>query len=298
MPPSIVVPEGTTIAVRHFLSVPNCQEVEEATTSSGSCHSILKVTRSMKKEKLDMEVIHSEGNISSAYISTDKFQNISLCKIVVAGVPWGSEKAVCRHTSLKKIVVTKHKEVCSHTPYALAVYCHCESATEDFKKLIKERCHQPTGAVMVQDIAKNEEISYDIAVQLSDAEVEEGKRVVSHSMLCKNNGVVQLGKAIQDRFQCTCKNPHCDDANQICITATNSVTGEVSEYSNILVCDKSKEGKDVEANQALGQVHRAPIVCAEAQIALAKKKPTFNQIMEEEIIRPHRPGGDFSNVMI
>ena len=57
VPPSTVVPEGTTIAVRHFLSVPNCQEVEEAVKGSGNCHSILKVTRSMKKQKLDMEVI-------------------------------------------------------------------------------------------------------------------------------------------------------------------------------------------------------------------------------------------------
>ena len=80
------------------------------------------------KNKLDFKGIHSEGNITSAYIPTDKFQNKPLCKILVAWVPgivkrlgWVSEKAQCLHASLKNIVVTKDREVCSHAPFALAL---------------------------------------------------------------------------------------------------------------------------------------------------------------------------------
>ena len=295
VPPSTVVPEGTTIAVRHFLSVPNCQEVEEAVKESGNCHSILKVTRSMKKQKLDMEVIHSEGNISSAYISTDKFQNKSLCQILVAWVPWGAEKAECLHNSMKRIVVTKHKDVCGHEPNALAVYCYCEAAVSDFKELIKENDHEPAGIVKRQDIEKKDTVSYNIVIKLSGSEREEDERTVSHLMLCKNNGVLQLGEAIQTRFDCSCKSPHCDDAKQIKIAAVKSTTDEVSKYSNILLCDMSKSSENIKKpSSSLDQVHHSPPVCADSQIARfsTESKLTLIQIMEEEIPKPHRIGVD------
>ena len=289
VPPARVVPEGTTIAVRHFLSVPSCREVEEAVKGGGRCHSILKVTKSMKM-KLDMEVIHSEGNISGPYISTEKFQNQQLCKILVAWVPWGSEKAECRHTSLKEIVITKHKDVCGHQPNALAVYCHCESAESDFKERIEKNSHESARIVMRLDIEKKDTVSYNIVIKLQGSEQKEEERTVSHLTLCKSNGVLQLGEAIQSQFDCTCERSHCGRHRQISIAATNSVTGEVDKFSNILLCDKSKCGETIYPNQGLGEIHPAPESSAAVQ---TERKLTLNEIMEEEIIRPHRPGGDF-----
>ena len=302
MPPLTLVPEGTTIAVRHFLSVPSCQEVEEAAKGGEGCHSILKVTRSMKK-KLDMEVVYSEGNISSPYISTDKFQKKPLCKVLVVWRPWGdsektrgdSEKAECLHASPKKIVITKHMDVCGHQPNALAVYCHCESAESDFKDIIKENSHEPARIVMRQNIEKNDSISYNIAIKLEGSEGEEEERTVSHLALCKNNGVLQLGRAIHSQFGCTCHSFHCGGHREVSITTTNSATREDRKFSNILLCDKSKCGQKVQTNQSLGVVHRAPASSAEdAQTSetSAETELKLNQIMEEEIIKPHRQGND------
>ena len=286
--PARVVPEGTTFAVRHFLSVPSCQEVEEVVKGGGRCHSILKVTKGMKK-KLDMEVVHSEGNISGPYISTEKFQGKCLCRVLVAWVPWGSEKAECRHPSLKEIVITKHKDVCGHQPNALAVYCHCEAAESDFKELLKKRSHEPTEVVMRQNIEKRDTISYNLVIKLQGSEQDEEERTVSHLTLCKNNGVVQLGEAIQSQFDCTCKSSHCGRHKQISIAATHSVTGQVDKFSNILLCDKSKCGGRIQPNQGLGEVHPAPESSAAVQ---TERKLTLKEIMEEEIVRPHRSGED------
>ena len=294
--PTTVVPKGTTIAVRHFLSVPSCQEVKEAVQDRGNCHSIMKVTRGLKN-KLDFEVIHSEGNITSSYISTDKFQNKALCQILVAWVPWGNEKAECLHPSLKNIVVTKHKEVCSHAPFGLALYCYCEAALNDFEKLLKMRCHEPTGALMVQNIAKKVDISYDVSVKLAGL-VEEVKRTISHLTLCKYNGVKQLEEAIQDRFDCDCDDAHCGRARQIKMTAIEQPSGEVSKYSNIVVCGKTKSDEKFQPPVALRRVHSAPAIHENAQ-ALTKSVKTelsLQEIMEQEIIKPHRPGITFSTV--
>ena len=284
---------------RHFLSVPTCQEVAEAVKGVGSCHSILKVTRSMKKKKLDMEVIDSEGNISSAYISTRNFQKKPLCKILVAWRPWGSsEKAECLHPSLKRLVVTKRKGVCSHTPFALAAYCYCEAASDDFERKIKSRCHEPTAAVMRLNIEKKSEISYNISVRLAGLIAESEQRSISHMTLCKYNGVKKLGEAIQDRFDCPCDKVHCGRGEQIRMRATEVPSNEVVNDSELLVCDKVKNEamKNEELMLGLEGVHHPPAVCANSQIApaSAENKLTFSQIMEDEITRPHRPGEEFN----
>ena len=285
--PTTVVPKGTTIAVRHFLSVPSCQEVKEAIQDRGNCHSIMKVTRGLKN-KLDFEVIHSEGNITSSYISTDMFQNKSLCQILVAWVPWGNEKAECLHPSLKEITITKHKDVCGHQPNVLTVYCHCEAAEGDFKQRIEKRCHEPTEVVMVQDIEKKVGVTYNIVIRLAGSEEKE-ERTVSHLMLCKNNGVLQLGEAIHTRFDCTCKDPHCDDTQEIRIAAIKSTTGEISKYSNILLCDMSKKKENIKPSFSLNHIHQAPTASADTK-GLFGNKLTLTQIMEEEIPKPHRTG--------
>ena len=285
--PTTAVPKGTTIAVRHFLSVPSCQEVKEAVQDKGNCHIIMKVTRGLKN-KLDFEVIHSEGNITSSHISTDKFQNKALCQILVAWVPWGNEKAECLHPSLKEITITKHKGVCGHQPNVLAVYCHCQAAEGDFKRRIEKRCHEPTEVVMVQDIEKKVGVTYNKVIRLAGSEEKE-ERTVSHLMLCKNNGVLQLGEAIQSRFDCTCEDLHCGRIRQIRIAAVKSTTGEISKYSNILICDQSKKKENLKPSFSINQIHHAPIASADTK-ELIKNKITLTQIMEDEIPKPHRTG--------
>ena len=301
VPPATVVPEGTVIGVRHFLSVPSCRDVQEAVKGGESCHSILKVTRSMKKKKLDMEIVYSEGNISSAYISTDKFQNKPFCQVLVAWwAPWGLwGRAECLHSSLKRIVVTKRKGVCSHTPFALALYCICEAASDEFEREIKKRCHEPTAANMVHNIEKKSAISYDISVRLAGLVGEPRKRSISHLTLCKYNGVKKLEAAIQDRFECSCDQVHCGRGQQIKMMATEMPSKEVSTDSELLLCDMPKNEvvsrEDIEPMSALEQVHPPPAVSAAAQIATAsaEDKLTLCKIMEEEIPRPHRPGEYF-----
>ena len=289
VPPATVVPEGTVIGVRHFLSVPSCRDVQEAVKGGESCHSILKVSRSMKK-KLDIEVVYSEGNISSTYISTDKFQKKPLCQILVAWwAPWG--RAECLHSSLKRIVVTKRKGVCSHTPISLALYCLCESAWDEFERKIKMRGQEPTEAVMEQNIEKKSQISYDISVRLAGLVGESEKRSISHLTLCKYNGVKKLEAAIEDKFDCSCDEVHCGRGQQIKMKATE-MPKEVSRDSELLLCDMTKtevsRREESEPISALEQVHLPPDV----QIATAstEDKLTLCEIMEEEIPRPHRPG--------
>ena len=282
------MPKGTTIAVRHFLSVPSCQEVKEAVQDRGNCHSIMKVTRGLKN-KLDFEVIHSEGNITSSYISTEKFQNKALCQILVAWVPWGNEKAECLHPSLKEITITKHKDVCGHQPNVLAVYCHCKAAEDDFKKQIEKRNHESTGFFMVQNIEKKGEANYEISVRL-DGVVEDGnKRKISHLTLCKHNGVKKLGEAIQDRFECVCDEIHCGRVKEIKMTATEFPSGEVNNDSDVLLCDKTKSSEKIQPSLTLENVHTAPLPHDNAS-AFIKPELSLQGIMEEEIVRPHRSG--------
>ena len=83
---------------------------------------------------------------------------------------------------------------------------------------------------MRQGIEKKDTVSYNIAIKLEGSAEDEEERTVSHLTLCKNNGVLQLGKAIHSQFDCSCKISHCDRHREISITATNSVTSEVSEF--------------------------------------------------------------------
>ena len=154
--------------------------------------------------------------------------------------------------------------------------------------MIKERCHESTGVMMRQDIEKKATVDYNLVIKLEGSELDE-QRTVSHLMLCKNNGALQLGEAIQTRFDCACKYPHCDDNKQIRIAAVKSTTGEQRQYSNILVCDVSKSKENIKPSFSLKHVHQAPKTFIDSQ-ALIRNKPTLTEIMEDEIPKPHRPG--------
>ena len=73
----------------------------------GDGHSIVKMTK--EDGRWTIERIDSVSNISSQFLSTWKFGKKRLCLITTSLL--GSERYECRHSSLKKIIVTKDRVV-------------------------------------------------------------------------------------------------------------------------------------------------------------------------------------------
>ena len=119
--PTLVVPEGVVIGVRHFITVPSCPEVTQSVRRQGSCHNIVKLTK--QGGRFELTVVDSFSDITSAYFYTDKFQGHELCEVTTSWLPWGKEKTECKHSSLKHVIVTKDRDMCPHQRFALSVYC-------------------------------------------------------------------------------------------------------------------------------------------------------------------------------
>ena len=101
------LPGGIRISLRHFLTIPNSELIRKEVEREGYGHSIVKMTK--EGGKWTVEKIDSVGAITSQFLSTSKFEKKRLCLITTSLL--GSERYECRHSSLKKIIVTKDRVV-------------------------------------------------------------------------------------------------------------------------------------------------------------------------------------------
>lgn len=157
------VPEGVVIGLRHFISVPSCPEVREYQQGQTNCHNIVKLTED--SIELKISVIDSFNDITSPYFFTNKFQGQKLCQITTSW--WGTERLECKHSSLKSIVVTKHKDTCPHQHLSLTMWCYCEATEKNFLDMIHRRQQETTGALMQRNIDKSEFVSYEVFFSLT-----------------------------------------------------------------------------------------------------------------------------------
>ena len=147
----------------------------------------------------------------------------------------------------------------------------------------KSRKRSKTGETATE---KKSEISYNISVSLGKGGGELETRNVSHMTLCMYNGVKKLEEAIQDKFDCDCDEAHCGKAKQIKMTATEIPSNQINKDSQLLKCVQLKNIDKSRLPVALREVHLAPRESAPDDI----KPLSLQTIMEEEIIKPHRPG--------
>ena len=146
---SLVVPDGVTVELRHFLTVPSAQFVRDELEGDGHAHHLLKITK--VGDGFEREIIDSQREVLSPYFRSEKLQGKPLCYLAWGVFSW------CSHMSApRKIIVTRHRQTCGHKTTdapTLVVYAFCEAASEDrFEALIEQDGQIRTDAVMEEVI--------------------------------------------------------------------------------------------------------------------------------------------------
>ena len=178
----LVVPDGVTVELRHFLTVPSAQFVRDELEGDGHAHQLVKITK--VGDGFEKEIIDSQTEVLSPYFGSDKLQGKPLCYLA-----WAS-RARCSHMSApRNIIVTRQMEICAHKTMdtdTLSVYAYCEAASKDrFLELIRKQGQERTHAVMEEIIGPKDtfEIRVRAGVQLTEA--------LTHLKLCQFNGALR-----------------------------------------------------------------------------------------------------------
>ena len=232
MKPEDLVPEGVTIAIKHFLTMPSTKEFKEAVEKPGDCHNIMRVRKD--KNSFVIDKIDSQSTVTSTYISSNNFQNHSMCHITTTCE--GNDEPKCRHSSLKNIIVTKHKDMCPHKKSALALNCYCEASVNKFDEMISLRSHEKTEAIMEHNIEKSTNMDYTLEVS-TKCHINPQQWNISHNKMCKYNGAIRFG-LIRQEFDCSNQNTACNDFKTIYFKVTEHGSGDQLEDGAALKCNQ------------------------------------------------------------
>ena len=304
------VPLGVEFGIKHFLTVPNSLETQEAVEKASGAdhrHYIIKLTK--RKGKHELEEIDFTTNISSEYFTTTKFAGRPLCKISSAWFPWG-DRHECSHSSLKKIVITKKKTKCPHEDRSLYLWCVCKASEKEFEKAIEERGEEKTTVIKTFNLEPSSKLSYKISVFLSGkSEAVGDERWTSHWEMCRRNGIMDLETLdqrsgyIQRVFECGCQGnepQHCDRAQpfeikiekesqrkELSERAVRVVTHETDIDSQI---PEQQLGKSDEVEPNVGVLHRiASLFCCqdnEPQHCIPAELLTISKVEKKRGERP------------
>ena len=184
---SLVVPDGVTIELRHFLIVPKTQFFKEQLEDDKHPHHLVKITKVSGSYK--KEIIDSQTKVSSQYFRSEKLQGKHLCYFA-----WCADQGKRSHENAPtNIIVTRHNDVCAHkTTYAptLVVYAFSEAVGEDsFKALIEKEKQARTGAVMRKVMGQKDTL--EIKVRAGDDWIELEETAVTHLKLYQYNGAMR-----------------------------------------------------------------------------------------------------------
>ena len=125
-----VVPEGITFAPVHFLTIPSSREIGETLENSNDIHTIVKLTKN--GDGFDLKTFGEFKEVVSKYcFQTEELVGKKLCKLTTAGWFTKGGEPICKHSSLKTILVSKHKKMCPHIRTALAAYVFCDGGKEN-----------------------------------------------------------------------------------------------------------------------------------------------------------------------
>ena len=181
---SLVVPDGVTIELRHFLTVPSAQFVRDELEGDGHAHHLVKITK--VGDGYEKEIIDSQTEVLSQYFGSEKLQGKPLCYLAWGVFSW------CSHMSApRKIIVTRHRQTCGHkttNSQSLVVYAFCEAASKDrFQELIDQDGQIRTDAVMEEVIGPKDTL--EIRVKAGGDWVQ--LKAVTHLKLCQYNGAIR-----------------------------------------------------------------------------------------------------------
>ena len=243
------MPEGVTVEIKHFLSLPGDPEVKDYMEGNGHWHDIVKVT--MEGDKVDLETIGEAqpGLTEEGMFSTSKFQGQSFCHIAVMAD--GSECYTCKHSAPKVITITQNSKLCPHEDDALSLHCYsnctAKGATqmedrkfgnEKFERYLRMTSDITTKLSVDLVTAKNNN-RYDIFVSVNRSVFDQSYKI-SHNMLCKHDGAINFGSLHHFELGCCREINHCNTVKKINVKVKAEVIEADDEaekyYMSVLDC--------------------------------------------------------------
>ena len=263
MSPLDVVPEDIEIGVKHFLSVPMSTDFDSAMHHEDKTHRIVKLTK--ERSGFEIEHIDTKSQVSSEYFTTTNFVGKSLCHITTTA---GSDEYQCLHSSVKKFYVTQRNNGCPHLKFNLCLFCVCESAEIRFRERLRDIQHKQSPVMIEHDIKKDMNVDFSLDICIQEGEWEELKKRIAHEKLCKYNGMLYIGQ-VKQAFNCSCKEGKgCQKPLPIEIRVRQEGGGQIEEPT-----------------ECGGQLY-----CDCRLTPPPNERTSLEEILLEEIPRPHRPG--------
>ena len=184
---SLVVPDGVTMELRHFLVVPSSSKKSQSPEDDKHTHHLVQITKVNIGYK--NQIIDSQTEVSSQYFRSEKLQGKHLCFFAWCGTGQGRHSYMNAPTN---IIVTRHKQICAHktrdTP-TLVVYAYSEAASEDrFKDLIEKQGQARTKAVMEEVIGPKDTLRIKVKAGTDWIELKEA---VTYLKLLQYNGAIR-----------------------------------------------------------------------------------------------------------
>ena len=231
--PADRVPEGVTVEIKHFLSVPRDPEVKEYMEGNGHWHDIVKVT--MEGGTIDLETVGEAqpGLTEENMFSTTMFQDKSFCHVLATD--GGRDRYTCTHSAPKVITLSRNSKFCPHTDDALSLHCfsNCTAANgatqmndrkfgkEKFERDLRSRSDVRTNLSVDLVTVKNNK-KYNIFVSANKTFSDQPYQI-SHDLICQYDGSKRFGTLSNVHLGC-CESNHCNIFKKIHIKVNADVT--------------------------------------------------------------------------
>ena len=235
------MPEGVKFSLRHFLNVPNSQEIRNALESDDCEHFFIKATKCKVQGKFIFEKIDDSKEVLDNYFETCALENQKLCYLTTASrfdiFGLFGERLFCKHGSVQKFTVTKTKKECPNMKGSLAVYIHCDMSDSEFEKILDEGGEVRTKVFFRQSIKRYPLQTYQISIKLDEREKDEqiGKDI-SHLKLCEFNGVIRI-----DSISACFKEVNCKVSKPVYFSIKTKESESESESKLLDRCDHANE---------------------------------------------------------
>ena len=221
--PADKVPEGVTVEIKHFLTIPRDPEVMEYMEGNGHLHDIVKVDMKNGNPEIKRVGIAQPGLTETNMFSTNGFQGQDFCYVLATD---GSYK--CMHSSPKIITITQKREMCPHKDGSLSLHCYITCPTkvvteEEDRKFAKDEFEENMGNLDIKTDLKMKLVleknsnTYEIFASSDKMFLGVDPMRISHDLMCQYNGAIKLGP-IKEEFGC-CEISHCTNVRKIYVKA-------------------------------------------------------------------------------